>query len=58
MQKGSPPQLQQAPRPPQVAAPPPPRPPGPPKGPPPGAGPVGRGLPKCAVTGGKQPCQP
>jgi len=58
MQKGPPPQLQQAPRPPQVAAPPPPRPPGPPKGPPPGAGPVGRALPKCAVTGGKQPCQP
>ena len=42
--------------PPQMRGPPP----GPPpqaKGPPPGA-PVGRGLPKCAVTGGKQPCQP
>ncbi|MEJ0076063.1 MAG: caspase family protein [Alphaproteobacteria bacterium] len=67
------PQLQ-PPRPPQVAAPPPPRapappppPPGPPpqaKGPPPGTapqakGPIPRGqLPKCAVTGGKQPCQP
>jgi len=34
------------------------QPPGPPqaKGPPPGAG--AKGLPKCAVTGGKQPCQP
>ena len=52
------------PRPPGPPAGPPPQmrgpPPGPPpqaKGPPPGA-PVGRGLPKCAVTGGKQPCQP
>jgi hypothetical protein len=72
VQPPRPPQLQ-PPRPPQVAAPPPPRapappPPGPPppqaKGPPPGQppqakGPVQRGpLPKCAVTGGKQPCQP
>src|SRR4051794_7751446 len=59
-----------APPPPRPPAPPPP-PPGPPpqaKGPPPGPppqakgpppGPVMRGqLPKCAVTGGKQPCQP
>lgn len=47
------------PPPPQLRAPPPP-PPGPPpqaqKGPPPGKGPAG--LPKCAVTGGKQPCAP
>jgi len=59
-----------APPPPRAPAPPPP-PPGPPpqaKGPPPGPppqakgpppGPIQRGqLPKCAVTGGKQPCQP
>jgi hypothetical protein len=74
IQRGAPPAPQlQPPRPPQVAAPPPPRPPAPPppgpppqmkgpppqaKGPPPGTAPVGRGLPKCAVTGGKQPCQP
>jgi hypothetical protein len=71
--RGAPPPRQQQqlqpPRPPQVAAPPPPRPPAPP-GTPGGGGqgggapqakgpsPAGKGLPKCAVTGGKQPCQP
>jgi hypothetical protein len=46
------------PPPPQLRAPPPPPPPPPQaqKGPPPGKGPAG--LPKCAVTGGKQPCAP
>jgi len=68
LQPPRPPQVA-APPPPRAPAPPPP-PPGPPpqaKGPPPGPppqakgpqGPVLRGqLPKCAVTGGKQPCQP
>ncbi|TMJ02355.1 MAG: caspase-like domain-containing protein [Alphaproteobacteria bacterium] len=54
-----PPRAPPPPPPPQLRAPPPP-PPGPPpqaqKGPPPGKGPAG--LPKCAVTGGKQPCAP
>src|SRR5436305_2485909 len=50
-----PPQLRAPPPPPPPQAPPPP-PPQAQKGPPPGKGPAG--LPKCAVTGGKQPCAP
>jgi Caspase domain len=62
-----PPKAPPPPPPPQVKAPPPPPPPpppprGPPPGPPPGAkGPPpgqGKGLPKCATVGGKQPCAP
>jgi hypothetical protein len=66
LQPPRPPQVA-APPPPRPPGPPPGPPPqmkGPPPGPPPQAkgppsgAPVGRGLPKCAVTGGKQPCQP
>jgi uncharacterized caspase-like protein len=59
------------PPPPQMRAPPPPPPPqmrGPPAGPPPGPAPYAKGpppgaagkpgLPKCAQTGGRPPCQP
>ena len=66
LQPPRPPQVA-VPPPPRPPGPPPGPPPqmrGPPPGPPPQAkgppagGPVGRGLPKCAITGGKQPCQP
>ena len=71
LQQPRPPQVSAPPPPQPPKAPPPPPPPmvkGPPPGPPPGAPPQVKGpvpgtkgppgLPKCAVTGGKQPCAP